>query len=109
MIVDYWILRRERLDLAALYSADPRGEYWYSAGFNWRAIVALVVAVVPVVPGFIDAATTENFVGFTDPSLLQRFYTYGFGFTFLVAAVVYFVLMRATAPGREPAVAHGAK
>jgi nucleobase:cation symporter-1, NCS1 family len=103
MIVDYWLLRREKLDLADLYSADPRAQYWYTAGFNWRAVAALVVGVAPVVPGFIEAATTANFQGFTDPSLLERFYTYGFGFTFLVASVVYYILMRATAPQREPA------
>ena len=43
----------------------------------------------------------------TDPNLLDRFYTYGFGFTFLVAAVVYYVLMRSFAEEeeREPVAA----
>jgi NCS1 family nucleobase:cation symporter-1 len=104
MIVDYWLIRRQRLDLVDLYSADPNGQYWYTAGFNWRAIAAVVVAVLPVVPGFIDAATTANFNGFVDPSIWQRFYTYGFGFTFLVAAVLYLALMRAAAPSEEPVV-----
>ena len=108
MIVDYWIIRREKLDLVDLYSADPRGRYWYSSGFNWRAIAALLVAVVPVIPGFVNAATTEGGV-VTDPNLLDRFYTYGFGFTFLVAGLLYFILMRAAAPRAEPAVAHGGK
>jgi nucleobase:cation symporter-1, NCS1 family len=105
MIADYWLLRRQRLDITDLYSSDPAGRYWYTAGFNWRAIAAVVVAVVPVVPGFITAATTPDFQGFEDPSLLERFYTYGFGFTFAVALVLYFLLMRPTAPRAEPAVA----
>ena len=104
MIVDYWLLRRERLDLADLYSADPRRQYWYSAGFNWRALVAVAVAVIPVVPGFWRAATTPDFQGFSDPSLIERFYTYGFGFTFLVAGVVYGLLMWIAAPKTEPAM-----
>ncbi|MDQ3859343.1 MAG: NCS1 family nucleobase:cation symporter-1 [Actinomycetota bacterium] len=104
MIVDYWLIRRERLELVELYSASPRGRYWYSSGFNWRAIAAVVVAVAPVVPGFIEAATTEGGV-VPNPDLLDRFYTYGFGFTFAVAAILYFVLMRATAPRPEPAYA----
>jgi NCS1 family nucleobase:cation symporter-1 len=103
MIVDYWVIRRERLDLYDLYSADPRGRYWYGSGFNWRAIAAVLVAVVPVVPGFIKAATTEGGV-VADPNIFDRFYTYGFGFTFLVASVLYFILMRATAPRPEPAL-----
>ena len=102
MIVDYWVLRRERLELADLYR--PEGQYWYSAGFNWRALVAVAVAVIPVIPGFSNAATTEGGV-VADPTLLDRLYTYGFGFTFLVAAVVYGLLMVATAPRAEPAAA----
>jgi nucleobase:cation symporter-1, NCS1 family len=108
MIVDYWVIRKERLELAELYSADPRGQYWYSSGFNWRAIAAVVVAVAPVVPGFINAATTEGGV-VADPNLLDRFYTYGFGFTFLVASVLYWVLMRTTAQRTEAAVAARAR
>jgi NCS1 family nucleobase:cation symporter-1 len=104
MIVDYWLIRRQRLDLVDLYSADPNGQYWYTAGFNWRALAAVVVAVLPVVPGFIDAATTANFNGFVDPTIWQRFYTYGFGFTFLVAALLYWGLMRAAAPREERVV-----
>jgi len=104
MIVDYWIIRRERLELAELYSDDPRGRYWYSSGFNWRAIAAVLVAVVPVIPGFVNAATTEGGV-VEDPHVLDRFYTYGFGFTFLVASALYFVLMRTTVAKREPAYA----
>jgi NCS1 family nucleobase:cation symporter-1 len=103
MIVDYWLLRRERLDLADLYRRD--GQYWYSAGFNWRAFVAVAVAVIPVIPGFIEAATTPGFAGFTDPNIFERFYTYGFGFTFLVAGVLYYVLMKALARRPEPALA----
>jgi hypothetical protein len=44
-----------------------------------------------------------------DPNLLDRFYTYGFGFTFLVASVLYYVLMRATAERPEPAIAARAR
>ncbi len=105
MVIDYWLLRRERLDLADLYTADPSGQYWYDAGFNWRAFVAVAVAVIPVIPGFLDAATTENFQGFQDPNILQRFYEQGFAFTFFVAAVVYYVLMKALAPRPVPAPA----
>ena len=102
MIVDYWVIRREKLDLVDLYR--PEGQYWYTAGFNWRALAAVAVAVIPVIPGFWNAATTEGGI-VADPGLLDRLYTYGFGFTFLVAAVVYGLLMAATAPRAEPAAA----
>jgi cytosine/uracil/thiamine/allantoin permease len=47
MLCDYFVLRRTRLDAAALY--DPHGVY---GGTNWRAIVSLVLAVLPNLPGF---------------------------------------------------------
>ena len=39
LICDYWVIRKQRLDLAGLF--DPNGPYSYGSGFNWRAIVAL--------------------------------------------------------------------
>src|SRR5215203_6440183 len=61
MIADYWILRRRRLDLADLYKIN--GRYSYSSGWNWRAIVAIFIGVIPVLPGFFKAATTPGFSG----------------------------------------------
>ncbi|MBZ0172710.1 MAG: NCS1 family nucleobase:cation symporter-1, partial [Phycisphaerales bacterium] len=52
MIADYFVLRRTRLDVDALY--DPEGKH---AGVNWRAVGALGLAVAPNLPGFINAAT----------------------------------------------------
>src|SRR5678810_455898 len=42
LICDYWIIRKQRLDLAALF--DPRGRYSYSKGINWKAVAVLVLA-----------------------------------------------------------------
>ena len=58
LICDYWVIRKQRLNLAGLF--DPHGVYSYGSGFNWRAIVALVFRIAPVVPGFIRAATTPG-------------------------------------------------
>ncbi|MEV3858718.1 NCS1 family nucleobase:cation symporter-1 [Streptomyces sp. NPDC050095] len=41
LIADYWIIRRTVLHLADLYS--DQGRYWYSGGWNWRAVVAFAV------------------------------------------------------------------
>ncbi|HLM54994.1 MAG TPA: NCS1 family nucleobase:cation symporter-1 [Pyrinomonadaceae bacterium] len=106
MICDYWVLRRRRLDLAALFR--PGGRYSYSYGFNWRAVVALLAAVAPVVPGFLRAATTPNFSGqLADPNLSDTLYNYAWFVTFGIAFVAYYVLMnghesvRADASGEE--------
>jgi nucleobase:cation symporter-1, NCS1 family len=92
MICDYWVLRRQRLDLAALFR--PGGRYSYSKGFNWRAIIAMLLAVAPVVPGFLRAATTPNFTGqMPDPALSDTLYTYAWFVTFGIGFVVYYILM----------------
>ena len=88
MIVDYWIVRRQQLDLADLYKRD--GRYAYSGGWNWRAIVAVVIGVAPVLPGFFKAATTPGFAGvFQNPTFIEGLYNYGLFFTFGVTALVY--------------------
>jgi nucleobase:cation symporter-1, NCS1 family len=105
MIVDYWILRKRQLDLAELYKLN--GRYSYSGGWNWRAIAAVLIGVIPVLPGFFKAATTPGFAGvFQNPTFIESLYNYGLFFTFGVAGVAYLALSmiggRATEPVREP-------
>ena len=51
MIADYYVHRRRKLNVAALY--EPRGEYRYTGGVSVAALVALLVAVLPPLPGFL--------------------------------------------------------
>jgi len=90
LITDYWLLRRRELDLAALF--DPTGRYAYDRGINWRAMAALVMAVLPVLPGFIHAASTPG-GQVASPTLLDALYTYAWFVTFAVSSVVYLLLM----------------
>ncbi len=103
MIADYWILRRTQLDLTDLYKPD--GKYAYSGGWNWKAIIAVFIGVIPVVPGFLKAATTPGGV-ISNPTFIDSLYTYGLFFTFTVAAIAYLLLSlipsRQTGPSREP-------
>jgi len=58
LIADYWVRRNTELKLVELYK--PEGEYAYSAGFNWRALVALVVGGVLAVGGAYTAPGTQG-------------------------------------------------
>ncbi|GAA3377526.1 hypothetical protein GCM10020367_53530 [Streptomyces sannanensis] len=49
LIADYWIVRRTALDLVDLYR--PGGRYWYTSGWNLRAVAAFVVGGVLAVGG----------------------------------------------------------
>jgi NCS1 family nucleobase:cation symporter-1 len=44
MITDYYIIRRNKLNLARLYKLGPGGDLWYTHGVNLRAVVAFAVA-----------------------------------------------------------------
>jgi nucleobase:cation symporter-1, NCS1 family len=102
MIVDYWVLRRTQLDVEELYK--PEGAYTFSRGYNPRALVAVLAGVLPVVPGFLQAATTEGGV-VAEPDFLDQLYRYGIFVTFAIAAGVYFALSVAgTARGPAPAI-----
>ncbi|HLQ84843.1 MAG TPA: cytosine permease, partial [Salinisphaeraceae bacterium] len=46
IMVDYWLIRRQKLNIPDLYSAASSGTYFYRNGFNQRAFYALLPAVV---------------------------------------------------------------
>jgi nucleobase:cation symporter-1, NCS1 family len=91
LICDYWVIRKQRLNLADLF--DPKGMYSYSNGFNWRAILTLVLAVAPVVPGFLRAASTPG-GQVAQPNFFDTLYTYAWFVTFAIGFAVYYVLMK---------------
>ena len=91
MIVDYWLLRRTVLDVDDLYRTH--GRYRFTNGYNIPALVAVLVAILPVIPGFLNAATTEGGV-VADPTFLDELYRYGIFVTFGLAAALYAGLTR---------------
>ncbi|MGI8835684.1 MAG: NCS1 family nucleobase:cation symporter-1 [Pyrinomonadaceae bacterium] len=90
LICDYWVLRKQRLSLSGLF--ETHGIYSYSNGINWRAMFALCLAIAPVVPGFIRAATTSG-GRVADPNFFDTMYTYAWFVTFGLGFVIYYALM----------------
>jgi len=91
LIADYWVVRRQQLDLRDLF--ELRGRYTYSNGTNWRAVLALVLSIAPVVPGFLRAALTPG-GQVPNPGFFDHLYTYAWFVTFALSFVLYLVLMR---------------
>ena len=92
LICDYWVLRKQRLNLAGLF--ETNGPYTYSNGVNLRAVTALIVAIAPVVPGFLRAASTPG-GQVAQPNLWDTLYTYAWFVTFGLGFALYYVLMKA--------------
>jgi NCS1 family nucleobase:cation symporter-1 len=98
LITDYWVLRGRHLELAELFKVE--GRYAYRHGVNLRAILALVLAVLPVVPGFVRAASTPG-GQVADPTVLDALYTYAWFVTFALSALLYWAFSRVA---RGPAI-----
>jgi NCS1 family nucleobase:cation symporter-1 len=94
LIADYWILRKRTLLLPDLFATS--GAYTYDRGVNWRAMAALAIALLPVLPGFLRAAMTPG-GQVPDPGLADTLYTYAWFVTFALSAVTYLALMRPSA------------
>jgi len=90
LIVDYYLIRKKNLDVDALYKET--GSYSYGSGWNWLAIVALALGVLPNVPGFLNAAFPQTFPGVGD--FFKGVYTYAWFVGLAIAAVVYGVGMK---------------
>ncbi|MBI5727461.1 MAG: NCS1 family nucleobase:cation symporter-1 [Ignavibacteriales bacterium] len=78
LICDYFIIRKKDLNVRDLYIRG--GEYEYTNGFNLKAIAALVAGIVVALVGV-----------FVQP--LRFLYDYAWFVGFLVAFVVYYLLM----------------
>jgi NCS1 family nucleobase:cation symporter-1 len=92
LIVDYWIIRRERLALADLYLAD--GVYRYQNGWNWKAVAATAAGCIAA------------WIGLIVP-LLKPLYQYAWFVGLTTSAVIYRLLSRIESTAAEPAHQRG--
>jgi len=88
MLADYYLIRRTELDRESLFRHD--GAYHYRGGWNPAAVIALVLGVLPNLPGFLKAA---GFVA-SVPSVFDTLYAYAWFVGLAVAAGIYLGLMK---------------
>ena len=84
LICDYFVHRKMELDLPDLYR---KGRYSFTHGFNWRAIGALVLGIVPNIPGFLGTIGVFEVAPFWI-SLYTYAWFVGFGISFGMYALL---------------------
>jgi nucleobase:cation symporter-1, NCS1 family len=90
MIADYYFIRKQQLNVGDLYNAS--GQYSFGGGYNARAIAALLLGILPNVPGFlaeINVISKDSM-----PAWIPELYHYAWFVGFFLSGIVYMLLMR---------------
>ncbi len=90
MIADYYFIRSQQLDVPDLYKHS--GRYGFKNGYNVSAIIALLLGIVPNVPGFL--LTVGLISPGTVPLFVSNLYHYAWFVGFFVSGIIYILLMR---------------
>lgn len=90
MIADYFIIRRRQLDVPALYQEN--GQYRFTNGFSIVALVALLVAILPNLPGFL--VNVKLVEAASVPPFFIALYDYAWFAGFAIAFTLYLILRR---------------
>lgn len=93
MIVDYYFVRKQHLEVDELYKTD--GIYSFIKGFNFCAIAALLIGILPNVPGFF--ATIKVLPANAFPAWILGLYHYAWFVGFGISGLVYWLLMKKVA------------
>src|SRR5687768_13274034 len=90
MIADYYFIRRQQLNTKDLYQYG--GEYRFTNGFNYKAIIALLSGILPNVPGFLT--TIKVISADAVPGWVSGLYNYAWFVGFFISGVSYMLLMQ---------------
>ena len=90
LIVDYYFIRKKILIADDLYRHN--GAYGYKNGFNSNAIIALLLGILPNLPGFLLQIKVISGTAF--PAWVSGLYNYAWFVGFFVSGFVYWILMK---------------
>ncbi len=90
LITDYYFIRKQTLHVNELYSHS--GRYFFTKGFNHIAIIALLLGILPNVPGFLLQVRLISSSAF--PQWISQLYNYAWFVGFFVSGFVYWILMK---------------
>ncbi len=92
MIADYYFIRRKLLIVDDLYAFG--GIYGYTNGFNVNAVIAIILGILPNVPGFLVQVKLVNADSVWP--WVSQIYNYAWFVGFFISGLMYYVLMKPT-------------
>jgi NCS1 family nucleobase:cation symporter-1 len=90
LIADYYFIRKQQLVTAELY--QHTGRYTFTNGFNTAAITALLLGILPNLPGFLT--TIKVLPQDAVPIWVSHLYNYAWFVGFFVSGFVYYLMMK---------------
>ena len=90
MIVDYYFIRKQTLVVDDLY--NTKGIYSFNKGFNTSAILALLLGILPNVPGFLMTIKVVDASVF--PQWITGLYSYAWFVGFGISGFIYWIAMK---------------
>jgi NCS1 family nucleobase:cation symporter-1 len=93
LLVDYFFIRKQRINLRAVYESAPSGEYYYWKGFNVIALTGIVLGQVTYFALYNPFSGATHWMFNVMPASIAAF---------LVPAILYWLGMRHLQPRSLP-------
>ncbi|KAK4419283.1 Purine-uracil permease NCS1 [Sesamum alatum] len=88
ILSDYYLIQRADLSVKDLYTLSPTGAYYYFGGYNLAAIGALILGILPVIPGFLRKVGILSSV----PDAFTVIYNNAWFVSFFSAGIIHWIL-----------------
>jgi len=103
IVSDFILVRKTKLKLNDLYTTSKSGSFYYTCGFNWRAIFVFLAAVIPGVPGMIS---------YVNPSIkfstsIENYFYGSTIFSFFCPLILYYIIAVYIFPIKDRGIAEG--
>lgn len=86
MLCDNFVIRKQQYSVSEAFKI--KGEYYFTWGVNWRAILAFLCAMAPGIPGIVWAVNNDNIA---NKGIINYYYADTFT-SFLISFFLYWLL-----------------
>ncbi|KAL9235920.1 hypothetical protein vseg_010643 [Gypsophila vaccaria] len=98
LLADYYLIQKMKLDVKDLYTSSHKGRYYYTGGYNLAAMLALIIGILPVMPGLLQKVGIFGYV----PELLITIYNNAWFISFFSAGILYWTLSSSKGVDKDP-------